>query len=85
VTNLVARARQRAGITNPRLTAHSLRHGFATSLLENGVDVRIVQELMLHADLSTTQVYTRVNTQMKRAGIEALPVVEIPTVSRRAS
>lgn len=85
VTNLVAKARKRAGITNPRLTAHSLRHGFATSLLENGVDVRIVQELMLHADLSTTQIYTRVNAKMKRAGIEALPSMDIPTASGRAA
>lgn len=83
VTNLITKAKIRAGILDPLLTPHSLRHSFGTELVENGVDIRVVQELMTHEDLSTTQIYTRVSERLKTAGIVALPSRVIPQHSGR--
>ncbi len=65
VWNIVQASAQRAQLPG-HLSPHTLRHSFATHLLEGGADVRVVQELLGHASVTTTQIYTMVSVQQLR-------------------
>lgn len=62
---VIVRAAERAGVT-AEVSPHTLRHSFATHLLEGGADVRVVQELLGHASVTTTQIYTLVTVDSLR-------------------
>ena len=72
VSDVVGRAMRRAGV---RGTPHSLRHWYATSLLDDGNDLRTVQELMRHKSIASTQLYTKVSDDRQRSAIAGLSLV----------
>jgi len=71
VSRAIRNAMRRAGFEGK---AHQLRHWYASTLLDEGVDVRIVKEMMRHESLATTEIYTRVSMRRMREGIAQLPM-----------
>lgn len=69
VSDTVGKTMRRAGVSGG---AHRLRHWFGTTLLDRGVDVRVVQELMRHSNLATTAIYTKVSDEKRAAAIALL-------------
>ena len=79
---LFHQAADAAGITKP-VTVRSLRHSFATHLLEAGVDVRIIQALLGHTKLTTTARYTRVATALIAAVVSPIDLLKEPVTQQR--
>lgn len=83
VSDQVHDAKVRAGITDPQLTCHSLRHSFGTDLVDAGVDIRVIADLMGHESVATTQIYTAVSAERRRQGLHALEGGVVPDRSGR--
>lgn len=77
VHNLVKKHLDAAGIDSTKYSAHKLRHTAATLMLQNGVDVRTLQELLGHEHLNTTQIYTHVENENLRDAAQRSPLADI--------
>ena len=64
----------KAGLDREKYSSHKLRHTAATLMLQNGVDVRTLQEILGHEHLNTTQIYTHVDNAELRMAAEATPL-----------
>lgn len=72
IRKAITRIKKRAGLTDKRITPHLLRHSFGGHLISNGIDVRTIQELLGHADVHTTELYTQVSMKHKREAIDII-------------
>lgn len=82
-SSAVHHAIRRAGIVDRNLTGHALRHFYATRLLKQGVPLRVIQELMGHASLATTQLYMQVDDDDMTAGVATMPTIAMREQSGR--
>jgi len=71
IEKIVKKAATSAGIKK-KVTPHTIRHSFATHLLEDGTDIRMIQELLGHSNLQTTQIYTHISSEKKKKIVSPL-------------
>jgi integrase/recombinase XerD len=79
---MVASAARRAGIEGKRVSPHVLRHTYATTLLREGFTIREVQELLGHASVATTQIYTHVDPQALREKVQGRRETEAEKIAK---
>ena len=79
VHSMVKKSLLKAGLDASKYSSHKLRHTAATLMLQNGVDVRTLQELLGHDHLNTTQIYTHVDSTELRLAAEANPLGKLPS------
>lgn len=82
VHKLVKKHLADAGLDSTQYSAHKLRHTAATLMLQNGVDVRTLQEVLGHDHLNTTQIYTHVDNESLRAAAKASPLSHVRAVKK---
>lgn len=83
IHTLVKQAAQVAGLDPARVTPHTLRHAFATHLLAGGADLRVIQTLLGHADLATTEIYTHVlDAHLRTLVFDHHPLARPPDVPK---
>ena len=79
VNALVKKHLSQAGLDSTQYSSHKLRHTAATLMLQNGVDVRAVQEVLGHEHLNTTEIYTHIDNEALRVAAKANPLSQVKT------
>ena len=81
---LVKKHLMQAGLNSSEYSAHKLRHTAATLMLQNGVDVKAVQEVLGHEHLNTTEIYTHIDNEALRVAAKANPLGRVKHSGKRA-
>lgn len=82
---MVKKALTQAGLDSTQYSAHKLRHTAATLMLQNGVDVKAVQEVLGHEHLNTTEIYTHIDNEALRVAAKANPLGKIKQARKPSS
>ncbi|MFR6394574.1 MAG: tyrosine-type recombinase/integrase [Oscillospiraceae bacterium] len=77
VNTLVKKHLSQAGLDSTQYSSHKLRHTAATLMLQNGVDVKAVQEVLGHEHLNTTEIYTHIDNEALRVAAKANPLSQV--------